>query len=191
MSQTEPSGKIDANLIVESAPPARDTHRRRLRRRTDPDRLLAPAARREHLRGRDLVPGPVRGTLYNLQTNGETRTWEIGRAENLDIVILDPTETVSGQHAQLVNEGPRWKIVNWMSTNGTFVNGRKGLSTYLKSGDIIRLGKLEFAFEIKAVREQPGTVGEVSTPQSSSLGKWLAVGIGVLVSISVLFLILS
>lgn len=75
------------------------------------------------------------------------RVWKIGRdKDSVDICIAE--SSVSGMHAQLVNEQSRWKIVNWMSTNGTFVNEQKGLSTYLKSGDIIRIGSAELAFEL-------------------------------------------
>lgn len=75
------------------------------------------------------------------------RVWKIGRdQDSVDICIAE--SSVSGMHAQLVNEQSRWKIVNWMSTNGTFVNEQKGLSTYLKSGDIIRIGSAELAFEL-------------------------------------------
>jgi pSer/pThr/pTyr-binding forkhead associated (FHA) protein len=132
----------------------------------------------------------IRGKIYDLQPTGETRTWEIGRADNLDIVVLDPSETVSGQHAQLVNEGQRWKIVNWMSTNGTFVNGRKGLSTYLKSGDIIRLGSIEFAFEMKAVQAQSAPVVEATKPAGGGVGKWMAIGLGAVIALVIITLIL-
>lgn len=94
------------------------------------------------------LSGGVQGKVFELKADGD-RSWKIGReAGSVDLVI--PDSSVSGQHAQLVNEGARWKIVNWMSTNGTFVNGHKGLSTYLKSGDVIRMGSAELAFELPA-----------------------------------------
>lgn len=89
----------------------------------------------------------VRGRIYELQGDQSTNIWHLGRSDEVDIVIDDGS--VSGKHAQLVNDGVLWKIVNWMSTNGTFVNDKKGLSTFLKSGDIIRLGSVEFAFEAR------------------------------------------
>ncbi|MES1943957.1 FHA domain- TPR-repeat-containing protein [Salinisphaera sp. PC39] len=97
-----------------------------------------------------VLTGDNRGTVFTLESDpADTteRTWKIGRESgSVDLVI--PDASVSGQHAQLVNEGARWKIVNWMSTNGTFVNGHKGLSTYLKGGDVIRMGSAELAFEL-------------------------------------------
>lgn len=99
------------------------------------------------------LSGGIEGKVFELKAGGG-RTWKIGRETGgVDLVI--PDASVSGQHAQLVNEGARWKIVNWMSTNGTFVNGHKGLSTYLKSGDVIRMGSAELAFELPA-----GAAGE-------------------------------
>jgi pSer/pThr/pTyr-binding forkhead associated (FHA) protein len=94
------------------------------------------------------LSGGIKSEVFELRADGD-HTWKIGReAGGVDLVI--PDSSVSGQHAQLVNEGARWKIVNWMSTNGTFVNGHKGLSTYLRSGDVIRMGSAELAFELPA-----------------------------------------
>lgn len=98
------------------------------------------------------LSGHLNGQVFELASGDKQdaiRTWKLGRdADTVDLVIAD--SNVSGQHAQLVNEGARWKVVNWMSTNGTFVNGEKGLSTYLKNGDIIRMGSTELAFELPA-----------------------------------------
>jgi pSer/pThr/pTyr-binding forkhead associated (FHA) protein len=88
----------------------------------------------------------MQGVIYPLDTS-VTSVWKIGRdQQNVDLWVAE--SSVSGLHAQLINEGPRWKVVNWMSTNGTFVNELKGLSTYLKNGDIIRVGSAEFAIEL-------------------------------------------
>lgn len=95
------------------------------------------------------LSGGIRAQVFILDGNGSggRRTWKIGRdSAAVDLAVAD--DSVSSQHAQLVNDGARWKIVNWMSTNGTFVNGQKGLSTYLNDGDVIRLGSAELAFEL-------------------------------------------
>lgn len=95
--------------------------------------------------------GDILGKVFALDgpaaDKEQARTWKLGReADSVDLVIGHVS--VSGQHAQIINEGARWKIVNWMSTNGTFVNDQKGLSTYLQSGDVIRMGSAELAFEL-------------------------------------------
>ncbi|MBB6521533.1 FHA domain-containing protein [Pseudoteredinibacter isoporae] len=117
----------------------------------------------------------VRGRIYELQGDQSTNIWHLGRSEEVDIVIDDGS--VSGKHAQLVNDGVLWKIVNWMSTNGTFVNDKKGLSTFLKSGDIIRLGSVEFAFEARlsggaatAKQAPPVSSGESSSKTGLIIG---------------------
>jgi pSer/pThr/pTyr-binding forkhead associated (FHA) protein len=99
----------------------------------------------------------VAGEIFGLDVGAGNRKWELGRDAGADIRILD--ESVSGRHAQLVFEDGRWKVVNLMSVNGTFVNGRKVLSAYLKTADKIRLGNVELAFDA-------GVGG--SAPQSNS-----------------------
>lgn len=120
---------------------------------------LAPIGDTARLVGLNLS---IQGTIYSLDTASK-KVWKIGRDQaNVDICVFE--SSMSGLHAQLINEGPRWKIVNWMSTNGTFVNELKGLSTYLKNGDIIRMGSAEFAFELPAQQQVSATK---STPDAA------------------------
>jgi len=88
---------------------------------------------------------PFAGQIFGLQIEGNSGKWELGRDAGADICL--PDESVSGRHAQLVLEGGRWKVVNLMSVNGTFVNGRKVLSAFLQTTDKIRLGNVELAFD--------------------------------------------
>jgi pSer/pThr/pTyr-binding forkhead associated (FHA) protein len=87
----------------------------------------------------------IAGQVFDLVVSAGKSKWEIGREAASDIRIVD--ESVSGRHAQMVCEDGRWKVVNLMSVNGTFVNGRKVLSAYLKTTDKIRLGNVELAFD--------------------------------------------
>lgn len=87
----------------------------------------------------------IAGQVFDLVVSAGKSKWEIGREAASDIRILD--ESVSGRHAQMVCEDGRWKVVNLMSVNGTYVNGRKVLSAYLKTTDKIRLGNVELAFD--------------------------------------------
>jgi pSer/pThr/pTyr-binding forkhead associated (FHA) protein len=87
----------------------------------------------------------IAGQVFDLDTAQGRSKWELGRDAGADIRILD--ESVSGRHAQIVCEDGRWKVVNLMSVNGSFVNGRKVLSAYLKTTDKIRLGNVELAFD--------------------------------------------
>jgi len=62
----------------------------------------------------------------------------IGRNSGNDIVI--PETTVSGNHADIVNEGGNWYIIDANSTNGVLVNGTKVSKQKLNNGDLIKLG---------------------------------------------------
>jgi len=68
----------------------------------------------------------------------------VGKKADADIHLQD--EFISDVHAQLIGEGERWKVVNVLSANGTFVNGKKVQSAYLKSGDVLRFGGLDIQF---------------------------------------------
>ena len=41
---------------------------------------------------------------------------------------------VSALHAKIANEGERWKVIDQMSANGTFVNGKRANVSYLVVG---------------------------------------------------------
>ncbi len=69
----------------------------------------------------------------------------IGRQSRNDIVIED--SSVSARHAQIVNEDGIWRVVNLISTNGTSVNGRTSIVSYLAPGDVIAFGRVEMIFE--------------------------------------------
>lgn len=49
----------------------------------------------------------------------------IGRGANCDIIILDPKNRVSREHAVLIVEGKKLTLIDTQSLNGTFVNGQK------------------------------------------------------------------
>lgn len=119
----------------------------------------------------------VMGVMFELGTGkdgaGKDSTkWEIGRGERADIAI--DADSVSGRHCQLVHDNGRWKIVNMMSANGTFVNDRKVLSAYLQPGDVIRMGSVELVFDarMKGARRRKRT-GTPSTERRSGIGRLL------------------
>ena len=55
---------------------------------------------------------------------------------------------VSALHAKIVNEGNRWKVVDQLSANGTFVNGKRCTMSFLNSGDRISFGSVECIFQL-------------------------------------------
>ncbi|MBL4828149.1 MAG: FHA domain-containing protein [Spongiibacteraceae bacterium] len=92
------------------------------------------------------LSGEVEGKLFKFNTRDKLTKWEIGRDDNCDILI--DASSVSYNHAQLIHEGRRWKLIDLMSANGTYVNGNKGLTSYLSSGDTVRFGQVEFVFKL-------------------------------------------
>lgn len=68
----------------------------------------------------------------------------IGRGEDNDIIL--PDSSVSAQHAWILSEGGGYKVMNMLSTNGTFVNDAKEHEAALIDGDRLRFGRAEFVF---------------------------------------------
>ena len=63
----------------------------------------------------------------------------IGRDTDNDIVVSD--SKVSRHHLQIINDGGSLRIVDFNTTNGTFVNDRKILGeTALYANDVVRIG---------------------------------------------------
>ena len=87
------------------------------------------------------VGGPAHGrTFYVVQ---ESTT--IGSAEESDIMILD--STVSKKHAGIrIQEGNRFELHDFGSTNGVFINGKRISKQFLKNDDRIRIGETELVF---------------------------------------------
>lgn len=109
---------------------------------------------------------PIRGRPFKLSRRSDTEKWELGRGKGADIDIDD--ESVSGRHAQLIYERGRWKVVNMMSVNGTFVNERKVLSAYLGPRDVIRMGTVELVFDARLEKPKSASRSEKSVDSGAS-----------------------
>jgi pSer/pThr/pTyr-binding forkhead associated (FHA) protein len=71
--------------------------------------------------------------------------WSVGCDESRDIRIVH--DGVSGLHAKIVNSGKSWKVVDQVSGNGTFVNGKRVTVSYLQNADRIAFGPAEGVFQ--------------------------------------------
>jgi pSer/pThr/pTyr-binding forkhead associated (FHA) protein len=86
-----------------------------------------------------VTSGALTGGRFELRAQrGETNEWTIGSNGDRNIVLSG--EGVSGEHARIVNEGERWKVIDQLSRYGTFVNGRRTPSSFLSSGDTVGFG---------------------------------------------------
>lgn len=67
----------------------------------------------------------------------------IGRTEGH---IRIDHRSISRNHAKIVRDGNRYKIVDLRSSNGVRVNGEEYRSVHLKRGDVIELGHVRFRY---------------------------------------------
>lgn len=101
-----------------------------------------PTSARPHL---VLIADDQVAETFELPADSDaTQVWTIGRDNGCNVELTDPT--VSGQHAQIVHQDGRWRLVNLVSANGTSVNGEKCLTAYLSDGDQIDVGLAQLVF---------------------------------------------
>jgi pSer/pThr/pTyr-binding forkhead associated (FHA) protein len=96
-----------------------------------------------------VVSGSRAGLSIKLMV-GESgmKEWTIGSQSDREVQFQD--SGVSSLHAKIVNEGARWKVIDQMSANGTFVNGKRSNMSYLTAGDRLRFGPVECVFHARA-----------------------------------------
>jgi len=133
------------------------------------------------------LSGDMKGKVFKLGARDTLSTWEIGRADDCDICL--PDGSISSHHAQLVHDGKRWKLTDLMSANGTFVNGNKGLASYLSSGDKVRFGQAEFLFKL-CDTEQPTADIVASPDQRKALTPWVVGAVAFLAAAVILYVAL-
>jgi pSer/pThr/pTyr-binding forkhead associated (FHA) protein len=116
--------------------------------------------------------------------------WTIGSQPDREVVFQD--SGVSALHAKIVNDGARWKVLDQMSANGTFVNGKRSNVSYLSSGDRVRFGPVDCVFQTSRAGAAPrrSAGASVDDRQSAPNSKTLVIGaIAFVVTIAVLFLV--
>jgi len=74
----------------------------------------------------------------------EGTTMVVGRSPDCSIRLEE--SSVSSEHARLVRDDEGWRVVNLLSTNGTFVNDKKISNAAIADGDHVRFGRAEFVF---------------------------------------------
>ena len=68
----------------------------------------------------------------------------VGRRADNDVVLAE--SSVSSMHAWIIGEAGSWRVMNMLSTNGTFVNDEKVHEAELHDGDRLRIGSVELVF---------------------------------------------
>ncbi|MDT8273691.1 MAG: FHA domain-containing protein [Desulfomonilia bacterium] len=96
------------------------------------------------------IQGPLMGQIQEFTEPRIT----IGRHPSCAVRFPTDLTGISRNHAELVQEGNRFKLVD-RSTNGTFVNGKQVKESFLKDGDVIMFSpdgpKVSFLAQISDV----------------------------------------
>ena len=125
-----------------------------------------------HLR---VIIGRTAGTVLEFPLGpGE---WSVGTDAVRDLKLDDPG--ISAFHAKISHDKGRWRVIDQMSANGTFVNDEKTTVSYLTDGDLIRFAQVECQFRLpsgkasKAAAKAAAQAGR-RNPSSGSRGRaWL------------------
>jgi pSer/pThr/pTyr-binding forkhead associated (FHA) protein len=137
-----------------------------------------------------VVSGSRAGLNIKL-TIGESgvKEWTIGSQADREVQFQD--SGVSALHAKIVNEGERWKVLDQMSANGTFVNGKRSNVSYLTAGDRVRFGPVECIFQTSRAGSAPRRAASSSSGAAteSKRNTLLIAGIAFAATIVVLFLV--
>lgn len=115
------------------------------------------------------ISAGVQGRRFTLHAGRQA----IGRGAENDIIIEDPS--VSASHAWIIGQRRQYAIMNTLSTNGTFVNGKRIHETMLKHNDHIRFGQAEFVF----LTRESGAAGSANL-QRMLAGSLLLIGLAAL-----------
>jgi pSer/pThr/pTyr-binding forkhead associated (FHA) protein len=108
------------------------------------------------------------------------REWSVGCDADREIVFTD--KGVSGRHAKIVNEDTRWKLIDQLAANGTFVNGNRTNMSFLASGDRLRFGPVECIFQLPAAA---GIAESIAGSRSRIAALVLASAVAVLILVFV------
>jgi diguanylate cyclase (GGDEF)-like protein len=87
-----------------------------------------------------VIYGMDLGKKYNLDKSSVI----VGRSSKCDISI--DQESISRNHAKLINNGKTIALRDLGSTNGTYVNDKLVDETTLRDGDLIKIGRTIFKF---------------------------------------------
>ncbi|MEW5801063.1 MAG: FHA domain-containing protein [bacterium] len=98
------------------------------------------------------IQGPFKGTIQEFSAGSIS----IGRNPSSLLRFPADLTVVSRNHAEIIREGNRFKLID-LSTNGTFVNGKRMKEAYLKSGDVLSFseGGPKVSFLTQILENQP------------------------------------
>ncbi len=132
--------------------------------------------------------GPDAGSIVQLQLGEGASEWSIGSDPARDIVLRG--DGVSSFHAKIVHDAGRWKLVDQMSANGSFINNDKVVTAFLNPNDRIKLGTVEFAIVFPGGGKKSSGGGASGGKSGGGAAMGIAVFAGVLVLLGLAYLFL-
>lgn len=105
------------------------------------------------------IGGPLKGEIQEFSDPEIS----IGRHPSCQVRFPKDLRIVSREHARIIREGNRFKLMN-LSVNGTYLNGERKQEAYLKDGDVLIFteGGPKVSFLTKIEEGRP--VVDISTP---------------------------
>jgi len=98
------------------------------------------------------IEGPLKGEIQEFSDPEIS----IGRHSSCHVQFLKDLRIVSRQHARIIREGNRFKLIN-QSKNGTYINGKLVPEAYLKNGDVLMFAqggpKISFLTKIEEAKQ--------------------------------------
>ncbi len=131
-------------------------------------RALELEAARSELRRIVVIEGPDAGQEFLLDPSSPSRVL-LGTSPACEIRLSDPT--VSRRHAAFEPAGRRYKLIDFQSTNGTFVDGTAIGEAYVRGGEIVRCGGTAMRLEEGEAAPSP------PLPSAARFGKTLGASV--------------
>ncbi len=119
-----------------------------------------------------VVAGAAPDTRLILSVTGDAKQeWNIGSDATRELCL--PVSGVSALHARIVRDRERWRLIDQVSANGTYVNGKRCTMSFLNCGDRVAFGPVECMFMLP---EGAGSAGPVASGDAaaSARGAWSA-----------------
>jgi two-component system response regulator HydG len=113
-------------------------------------RPLLPDSGPPRLRRVVVMEGKDAGQVFDFDPNAPSRIL-LGSSPACEIRLTDPT--VSRRHCAFEPAGLRYKITDFGSTNGTFVDGVAIVEAYVRGDEVVRVGSTALRLESGAVPE--------------------------------------
>jgi len=139
-----------------------------------------------------VMTGADAGTV--LKFGDDASEWSIGTDADRELNLAD--SGISAFHAKISHEDGRWKVIDQMSANHTFVNDQQTTVSYLRHGDRVRFASVECEIRLPGSPAPPpvqststSTTHDSGAARPSRNNNWVTVAIVATVTLCVLYFV--